>query len=269
MCVKWDCRLFKWAHLARRGRLLSTRTQGRGSYHPAGDLHALGRCVAWSEHCDPSRPEGRSVRIGDQWGTCDDAILCFAGLDERRLGGALERRPAADLPVVARPRGPRGVRGRGRPAVRLQQHPLRHEHPHRRVGARQDDPLRAADTRRRRRTSGTSGRPPSTTGSTARGCAPENIHAGMVGLRGAVAPDAGLFRSAAREIAAILTAEGVADMPLGVDIVEPPMLAALAAEGIDGPRRASRSCSTRARSSRSTRSSCSTPPARWSTAPTS
>ena len=60
----------------------------------------------------------------------------------------------------------------------------------------------------------------------------DNIHAGMVGLRGAVAPDAGLFRSAAREIAAILKAEGVADLPLGVDIVEPPMQAALEAEGI-------------------------------------
>ncbi len=60
----------------------------------------------------------------------------------------------------------------------------------------------------------------------------ENIHAGMVGLRGAVAPDAGLFRAAAREIRDILKAEGVADMPLGVDIVEPPMLAALAAEGV-------------------------------------
>ena len=63
--------------------------------------------------------------------------------------------------------------------------------------------------------------------------APENIHAGMVGLRGAVAPDAGLFRAAARQICEILKAEGVADMPLGVDIVEPPMLAALADEGID------------------------------------
>jgi Xaa-Pro dipeptidase len=61
---------------------------------------------------------------------------------------------------------------------------------------------------------------------------PENIHAGMIGLRGAVAPDAGLFRSAAREIAAILKREGVTDMPLGVDIVEPPMQAALEAEGI-------------------------------------
>jgi Xaa-Pro aminopeptidase len=61
---------------------------------------------------------------------------------------------------------------------------------------------------------------------------PENVHAGMVGLRGAVAPDAGLFRAAAREIADILKAEGVADMPLGVDIMEPPMLAALNEAGI-------------------------------------
>ena len=60
----------------------------------------------------------------------------------------------------------------------------------------------------------------------------ENIHAGMVGLRGAVAPDAGLFRAAAREIRDLLKAEGVADMPLGVDVVEPPMQAALEAEGI-------------------------------------
>src|SRR5690349_12962265 len=61
---------------------------------------------------------------------------------------------------------------------------------------------------------------------------PENIRGGMIGLRGAVAPDAGLFTGAAKEIARILRDEGVADMPLGVDIVEPPMLAALQAEGI-------------------------------------
>ena len=61
---------------------------------------------------------------------------------------------------------------------------------------------------------------------------PENIRGGMIGLRGAVAPDAGLFTRAAREVADILRAEGVADMPLGVDIVEPPMLAALQDEGI-------------------------------------
>ena len=61
---------------------------------------------------------------------------------------------------------------------------------------------------------------------------PENVRGGMIGLRGAVAPDAGLFKRAAREIAEILRAEGVADMPVGVDLVEPPMLAALEAEGI-------------------------------------
>jgi Xaa-Pro dipeptidase len=59
-----------------------------------------------------------------------------------------------------------------------------------------------------------------------------NVHAGMIGLRGAVAPDAGLFAGAAREIAAIMRDEGVSDMPLGVDLIEPPMLAALEAEGI-------------------------------------
>jgi Xaa-Pro aminopeptidase len=61
---------------------------------------------------------------------------------------------------------------------------------------------------------------------------PENIRGGMIGLRGAVAPDAGLFERAAREIQEILRAEGVADMPLGVDLVEPPMLAALQDLGI-------------------------------------
>ena len=61
---------------------------------------------------------------------------------------------------------------------------------------------------------------------------PENIRGGMIGLRGAVAPEAGLFTGAAKEIAEILRAEGVAGMPLGVDLVEPPMLAALEAENI-------------------------------------
>jgi Xaa-Pro dipeptidase len=61
---------------------------------------------------------------------------------------------------------------------------------------------------------------------------PENVRGGMIGLRGAVAPEAGLFAGAAREIEEILRAEGVRDMPLGVDIVEPPMFAALTDLGI-------------------------------------
>ena len=47
-----------------------------------------------------------------------------------------------------------------------------------------------------------------------------------------MSPKAGLFKAAAREIKAILAEEGVADMPLGVDVVEPPFLFALQEAGI-------------------------------------
>ena len=56
--------------------------------------------------------------------------------------------------------------------------------------------------------------------------------AGLVGLRGAVSPKAGLFRKAAEEIRDILKAEGVADQPLGIDVVEPPFLFALQELGV-------------------------------------
>ena len=62
---------------------------------------------------------------------------------------------------------------------------------------------------------------------------PDRCKAGMLGLRGAVAPDAGLLKRAAEEIASLLKADGVADMPVGVDISEPPMLEALKAVGLD------------------------------------
>ena len=62
---------------------------------------------------------------------------------------------------------------------------------------------------------------------------PDHCRAGMVGMRGAVPPTAGLFEKAAREIKAILTREGVAKMPLGIDVVEPPFLFALQKEGIE------------------------------------
>ncbi len=57
--------------------------------------------------------------------------------------------------------------------------------------------------------------------------------AGMVGMRGAVSPKAGLFKEAAQEIKEILKAEGVSSMPLGVDIVEPPFLFALQEVGLE------------------------------------
>src|SRR5213078_5217089 len=54
-----------------------------------------------------------------------------------------------------------------------------------------------------------------------------HIHAGNPGMRGAIGPKVGLFQQAAKEIRDILVKEGVADMPLGLDVCEPGMLFAL------------------------------------------
>jgi Xaa-Pro aminopeptidase len=62
---------------------------------------------------------------------------------------------------------------------------------------------------------------------------PENSRAGMLGLRGAVAPDAGLIASAVAEIASILREHGVDRLPLGVDIAETPMILELQRVGIE------------------------------------
>jgi len=62
---------------------------------------------------------------------------------------------------------------------------------------------------------------------------PENSRAGMLGLRGSVAPEAGLFDRAAQEIKGLLEDAGVAGMPVGVDVAEPPMLFALQRVGLD------------------------------------
>jgi Xaa-Pro dipeptidase len=61
----------------------------------------------------------------------------------------------------------------------------------------------------------------------------DHCRAGLLGLRGATGADLTLFKDAAKEIRSILQAEGVANMPLGVDVVEPPMLFALQEEGIE------------------------------------
>jgi Xaa-Pro aminopeptidase len=59
-----------------------------------------------------------------------------------------------------------------------------------------------------------------------------NSRAGMLGLRGAVAPDAGLIAGAVAEIRSELAAHGVADLPLGVDIAETPMILELQRVGV-------------------------------------
>jgi Xaa-Pro aminopeptidase len=61
----------------------------------------------------------------------------------------------------------------------------------------------------------------------------DHCKAGLLGLRGAVHSDAGLFRSAALEIKSLLEEEGVAGMPVGVDVIEPPMLFELQKAGIE------------------------------------
>jgi Xaa-Pro dipeptidase len=62
---------------------------------------------------------------------------------------------------------------------------------------------------------------------------PEYSRAGMLGLRGAVAPDAGLIAAAVAEIVSLLVEHGVAHLPLGVDIAETPMLLELQRVGLD------------------------------------
>ena len=61
----------------------------------------------------------------------------------------------------------------------------------------------------------------------------DHCHAGMLGLRGSVSVEAGLFKRAAQEIHDLLKAAGVADLPLGVDVAEPPMFLALQDVGLD------------------------------------
>jgi len=57
--------------------------------------------------------------------------------------------------------------------------------------------------------------------------------AGLTGLRGAVSPRVGLFEQMAKEVKDILRAEGVANMPVGIDVVEPPFLFALQKLGVE------------------------------------
>jgi Xaa-Pro dipeptidase len=53
---------------------------------------------------------------------------------------------------------------------------------------------------------------------------PENCRAGLVGMRGTVDPAFGLMKHHAEEMASILKSLGLAKMPVGIDIVEPPMM---------------------------------------------
>src|SRR5580700_3211741 len=67
----------------------------------------------------------------------------------------------------------------------------------------------------------------------AEGAARTGARAGISTLRGAFHPDAGIAADVASKIATVLREQGVADAPLGIDVAEMPVLAALRAEGID------------------------------------
>src|SRR3989442_3743429 len=57
--------------------------------------------------------------------------------------------------------------------------------------------------------------------------------AGMVGMRGAVSPQAGLVKPDAPEVKDNLDGDGVGRMRLGIDVVEPPFLFALQQAGVE------------------------------------
>jgi Xaa-Pro dipeptidase len=67
---------------------------------------------------------------------------------------------------------------------------------------------------------------------TAQGAAQTGARAGISTLRGAFHPDAGIAAEVARQVATELREHGLAGEPLGVDVAEMPVLAALAAQGI-------------------------------------
>jgi Xaa-Pro aminopeptidase len=61
----------------------------------------------------------------------------------------------------------------------------------------------------------------------------ENNRPGMLGMRGAVAPSAGLMVAAVKEIKGLLEDAGVANEPVGVDIVEPAFLFEMQRQGLN------------------------------------
>src|SRR5919107_276590 len=60
----------------------------------------------------------------------------------------------------------------------------------------------------------------------------QRARAGISTLRGAFHPDAGIAEEVARKVATVLREHGLAGEPLGVDLLEMPILAALQAEGL-------------------------------------
>lgn len=60
----------------------------------------------------------------------------------------------------------------------------------------------------------------------------KRARAGISTLRGAFNPDAGIAEDVAKKVAEVLREHGLANAPIGVDLIEMPILAALQAEGL-------------------------------------
>ena len=71
----------------------------------------------------------------------------------------------------------------------------------------------------------------------------------------------------AEEIASLIREAGVADMPVGVDIIEPPMMFELQKAGLKVADGQQVMLEAREIKNQPTRSRCSIAPPRWSTAP--
>jgi Xaa-Pro dipeptidase len=68
---------------------------------------------------------------------------------------------------------------------------------------------------------------------TPQGAARTGARAGISTLRGAFHPDAGIAREVARQVAGVLHEHGLAGAPVGIDVAEMPVLAALRDAGIE------------------------------------
>src|SRR5262249_6307449 len=146
-----------------------------------------------------------------------------------RLRGTGRLPPAAPLSAEPRQAGAGKIRARRAARLRRQQHPLHHLDQDRRAGARQALPLLARDRDRILWDFGSAAvhhklYPP--------WLKPEDCKAGLIGLRGTVNPAFGLMERHAKEIASLLKEAGVHKMPVGVDIIEPPMMFELEKAGL-------------------------------------
>ena len=147
--------------------------------------------------------------------------------------GAAHRLPAA-APGPPRPRqgGARGVRPRSGAALRPEQHPIRHEHAHRRVGAGQERAVRAARRAAPSRSCGTSDPPPATTSCSRRGS--RRRTSAPASRRCAVRCPSrpGSRTGSAAKIAHELRELGLQDEPLGIDMADLVTIEALQRAGV-------------------------------------